>query len=274
MPRFQYSLNSSTIRPTPILDKIRVAAAAGYTGIELWHDDIEQYLTAGGRIEDIRKALDDQRLAVPTTIYLKGWWDPSAADYAADMELIRERLDRSAIVGARHVVASPPPWKQVDYTQLAEQYRALLELGRSHGVRPAFEYLGFVEEVNSIGKALRVLDGAQHPDACIVLDPFHDFRGGAGHEDIARLRAGQIAVSHFDDAPASPPAAQQHDPDRVMPGEGCIHLTRYVELLAQTGYDGFISLELFREDLWRQDPLEVAKTGLEKMRAICEGAPE
>lgn len=270
MPRFQYSLNSSTIKPTPILDKIRVAAAAGYTGIELWHDDIEQYLGNGGRIEDISTALHEHGLAVPTTIYLKGWWDPEAADYAADMDLIRQRLERSAAVGARHVVASPPPWKEVDYPRLADQYRSLLELGRSHGVRPAFEYLGFVDEVNSIAKALRVLDGANDADACIVLDPFHDFRGGAGHEDIARLSANRIAVSHFDDAPASPPAAQQHDPDRVMPGEGCINLKRYLELLSQTGYDGFVSLELFREDLWQQDPLQVARMGLEKMRALCE----
>lgn len=270
MPRFRYSLNASTIRPTPLLEKIRIAAAAGYEGIELWHDDIERYLENGGRITEVRRALDDSGLAVPTTIYLKGWWDPAAPDYAADMDLIRRRLEQAATLGARHVVASPPGGKEVDYPLLARQYRALLEMGISFGVKPAFEYLGFVDEVNSIGKAIRVLEGAQHPDAGIVLDPFHDFRGGAGHEDIARLRASQIAVSHFDDAPASPPPPQQHDPDRVMPGDGCINLKRYVQLLHQTGYDRFVSLELFREDLWRQDPLKVARTGLEKMRAVCE----
>ena len=270
MPGFRYSLNASTIRPTPLLEKIRVAADAGYEGIELWHDDIEGYLGSGGRIAEVRRALDDRGLVIPTTIYLKGWWDPSAPDYAADMDVIRRRLEHSAALGARHVVASPPGWKNVDYPLLARQYRALLELGLSFGVKPAFEYLGFVDEVNSIARAIRVLDGAQHPDATIVLDPFHDFRGGAGHEDIARLRADQIAVSHFDDAPATPPAAQQHDPDRVMPGDGCINLRRYLHLLQHTGYDRFVSLELFREDLWRQDPLQVARTGLAKMRAMCE----
>jgi 2-keto-myo-inositol isomerase len=53
-----------------------------------------------------------------------------------------------------------------------------------------------------------------------------------------------------------------------MPGEGVINLQRFCE---QIGYTGFISLELFREDLWQKDPLQVARTGLEKMRRVCEG---
>jgi sugar phosphate isomerase/epimerase len=270
MPPFRYSLNSSTIRPTPILEKVRVAAQAGYEAIELWHDDIESYLGGGGSLRDLRKALDDRGLAVPTTIYLKGWWDPEAPDYRASMTEVRRRLEQAAALGAAHTIASPPPGK-ANYALLARQYADLLDLGLSFGVRPAFEYLGFVEDVNSIAKGLRVMRESEHPDATIVLDPFHDYRGGAGHEDIARLRAAQIAVSHFDDAPADPPPHTQHDKDRVMPGEGAIDLKRYVALLKQVGYDRYVSLELFREDLWRRDPLEVAKVGLEKMRAACEG---
>jgi len=269
MPRFRYSLNSSTIKPTPILDKIRIAAEVGYGAIELWHDDIDRHLETGGSLEEIRRELDAGGLAVPTTIFLKGWWDPNAEGYEAAMTEVRRRLEQSQAVGAPHAVASPPPGA-ADYDQLAQEYARLIDIGLEYGVRPAFEYLGFAEEVTSIAKALRVIEGSGHPQACIVVDPFHDFRGGAGHEGIAKLRADQIAVSHFDDAPADPPAHQQHDPDRVMPGDGVIDLPRYVSLLEQVGYDRWISLELFREDLWQSDPREVAREGLERMRRICE----
>ena len=272
MHPFRYSLNSSTIKPAPILEKIRIAAEVGYEAIELWHDDVELHLSGGGTVEEIRAAVDDHGLAVPTTIYLKGWWDPNAPDYAQAMDEIRRRLDQAAALGAPFSVASPPPWKDVDYDLTAQQYRDLIELGLARGVRPAFEYLGFADEVNSIAKALRVIAGSEHPQAAIVIDPFHDFRGGAGHDDIARLRADQIAVSHFNDAPASPPWNEQHDPDRVMPGDGIIDLPHYLSLLAATGYDRFLSLELFREDLWARDPEEVAREGLEKMKAVCEAA--
>ena len=65
-----------------------------------------------------------------------------------------------------------------------------------------------------------------------------------------------------------PPREQQHDADRVMPGDGVFDLRRYVALLRQVGYNRFLSLELFRPDLWARDPREVAQMGLEKMRAV------
>ena len=55
-----------------------------------------------------------------------------------------------------------------------------------------------------------------------------------------------------------------------MPGDGISDLKQDCDLLRQIGYDGFVSLELFREDLWQQDPLEVATVGLEKMKAAAE----
>jgi sugar phosphate isomerase/epimerase len=246
MPPFRYSLNSSTIRPTPILDKIRIAAAAGYEAIELWHDDIDLFLQRGGTLRDIRRALDDHGLVVPTTIMLKGWCEPDGPAYKAGLAECRRRLDQAAAVGALHAIAGPPHGP-VDFALAGRRYRELLELGLTCGVRPAMEYLGFVQEVNSIGAARRIMRESGCPQATIVLDPFH-----------------------FDDAPASPPPPQQRDPDRVMPGDGIIPLKRFVALLRQIGYDRWISLELFREDLWQQDPLEVARVGLAKMRAVCE----
>ena len=73
MGDFLYCLNSSTIKPTPILEKIAIAGEVGYSAIELWHDDIDAYLATGGQLADIQKALESQGLQVPTTIFLKGW---------------------------------------------------------------------------------------------------------------------------------------------------------------------------------------------------------
>lgn len=272
MPSFQYSLNSSTLKPTPILEKIRVAAAAGYSGIELWHADIDLHLEQGGSIAEIRQAIDDSGLQVPTTVMLKGWCEPDGPADVEGMAECRRRMEHAVILGARHAVAGPPH-SGVNFDLAAQRYARLLDIGIELGVRPAMEYLGFAQEVHSIADALRIMEGSGHPEATIVLDPFHDFRGGGGHDDIARLRPEQIAVCHFDDAPANPPASEQRDPDRVMPGEGVIDLPKFVRLLNQIGYTGFISLELFREDLWQQDPLEVAKQGLAAMQAICEQAP-
>jgi 2-keto-myo-inositol isomerase len=55
-----------------------------------------------------------------------------------------------------------------------------------------------------------------------------------------------------------------------MPGQGHLDLRRMLKLLKQVGYNRWLSLELFREDLWAQDPRTVARQGLEAMRAVVE----
>ena len=269
MSNFQYSLNSSTIKPTPILNKIRIAGEVGYTGIELWHDDIDAYLADGGTIADIRKSLDDHGLAVPTTIYLGDWFDTTGSEYDKAIEICKRRIQQAAEVGAPYIIAGPPGGK-ADYDLGAMHYRELLQIGGDFGVKPSMEFLGFVEQLNTIEDALEVMTKSGHPDASTVLDPFHIQRGGGSVESISKLTAEQIAVAHFMDTVGEPPREQQHDPDRVMPGDGIFDLNRYLELLRQIGYRRFLSLELFREDLWAQDPRDVAATGLEKMRAVVE----
>lgn len=270
MTKLKYSLNASTIRPTPILDKIKIAGETGYAAIELWHDEIDQHLAQGGTLDDLKKALSDHGLAVPTTIYLAGWFDATGDEYAQAIDECKRRMAQAVELGAPHIIAGPPPGV-ADYDLGAQHYRDLLEIGDAMGVKPAMEFLGFVEQLNTIEDALEVMQKSGHADATTVIDPFHIFRGGGSVESISRLSADQIAVSHFNDVVSDPPRAEQHDKDRVMPGDGIFDLKRYVELLGETGYDGFLSLELFREDLWTQDPREVARVGLDKMRAVVEG---
>jgi 2-keto-myo-inositol isomerase len=269
MSQLKYCLNASTIRTTPVLKQIEVAAKAGYGAIELWHEHLDQHVAAGGTIEEVRHALDDHELVVPTTIYLKGWFETPEEEIGPVWSECRRRMEQAAILGAPYAIASPPPG-MADYELGAERYRQLMETGESIGVFPVMEFLGFVEDLNTIEKALQVMEDCGDERATTVLDPFHVFRGGGDLESIALLQESQIAISHFNDAPAEPPREQQHDPDRVFPGEGHLDLHRYVQLLKGTGYRRWLSLELFREELWAADPLEVAKKGIETMRPYVE----
>ena len=268
---FRYCLNASTIRGTPVARQIEVAQAAGFGAIELWFADTDAAVATGQSLTELRRRLDDAGLAVPTLIYLAGWFDCPDSAWPEVREQCVRRFEQATILGARHVIAGPA----VGRAGLAlgvRRYRELLELGTGIGAVPAMEFLGFAEQYNTIESALEVVELAQHPAGSVVVDPFHIFRGGGRVESLARLSGGQIAISHFNDAPAAPARKQQHDADRVWPGTGHLDLRRYLQLLHGTGYNGWLSLELFREDLWRRDPLAVAREGLERMRTVVEAA--
>ena len=59
---FKFCLNTSTIKPQPVLEKIRLAGEAGFAGVELWINDIYEHVGRGGDVSDIEKALDETAL--------------------------------------------------------------------------------------------------------------------------------------------------------------------------------------------------------------------
>ncbi len=183
MSGFRYSLNSSTIKTTPILQKIEVAAQAGYEGIELWHDDMDQFVASGGTLPQLRSALDAHGLAVPTTIHLKQWFQTEGSEYQTALDDAHRKFEQAAAVGAKCVVAGPPR-ESANRELGARHYHELLEIGRQYGVRPAFEYLGFVDDIKTIEDAIEIIERSGHPDACIVLDPFHCYVGGGPIESF------------------------------------------------------------------------------------------
>ena len=48
-----YCLNTSTIKPQTLMDKIKSAGNAGYDGIELWLNDVWEFVARGGEVSDI-----------------------------------------------------------------------------------------------------------------------------------------------------------------------------------------------------------------------------
>ena len=260
-----YCLNSSTIRPAPLMEKIRIAAKVGYDAIELWTDDLDAYVTAGGRLGDVQQALSDGGLAVPTVIALHGWLGSTGAEHAAAVVEAARRMEQAVAVGAARIIASPP-LEACDLSCAGDQYRELLELGDRIGIAPAIEFLGFVASVFTAEQAWQICVDADHPHASVVMDPFHMLRGGGDIASISLIPGERVAIWHWNDLPAQPPAREQSDADRVMPGDGVAPLEQIEKLARGAGYAGAVSLELFNEAYWAGDAEQVAALGLRKMR--------
>jgi len=262
----QYCLNASTIRPASLMEKIRIAGQTGYKAIELWNDDLTAHEESGGSLKDVKQALSDHGLAVPTVIAMHGWLGSEGAAHAQALEEARRKMEQALQVGAQYAIASPP-MEPFDLRRGGADYRELLEIGKEIGVRPAMEYLGFMKSVYTIEQAWQIAQDADHPDSCMIMDPFHILRGGGPIESIALIPADKVAIWHWNDAPDSKPFSEQSDADRVMPGDGVGPLKEIERLALAQGYEGYVSLELFSEALWQQDPTDVARLGMEKMQA-------
>jgi len=269
MSDFVYCLNTSTIRPTPLLEKIRVAKRAGYQAIEPWNDEIDAYLEQGGTITELKNALADSDLKVVSVIALHSWATTEGDAYLKALEECRRRMEQAAHLSSPYIVASPPQ-EVVDLERTTARFKELMSIGRSFGVIPTMEFLGFVDGIKSVASAWAIAEGTGDSGATVVADVFHMIRGGGSIDDLLLLSGDRLANFHINDVPAEPDPLTQTDYDRVMLGEGIADLPKVIANLRQIGYHGPLSLELFNRDLWEADPELVVKRGLDRMRALVE----
>ena len=275
---FGYCLNTSTIRGhnLSITEEIDTAAEAGYRAIEPWIGKIDAYVDQGGSLKDLAKRIRDHGMTVESSIGFAQWIVDDDARRTKAMEAAKRDMDRVAQIGGTRM-AAPAAGAQdrtdVDLMKAAERYRALCELGDQMGVVPQVEVWGFSKTLTKLSQAVFVAVESGHPKACVLADVYHLHKGGSDYRGLNLLSPGSMHVMHMNDYPADPPRERITDKDRIYPGDGAAPLRDILRTLHAIGYRGWLSLELFNENYWKQhDALTVAETGLKKMREAVQKA--
>lgn len=272
---FGYCFNTSTIRgqEVGIVRAVEIASAAGYHGIEPWINELDKYVKDGGALADLRKRISDQGLTVESAIGFAKWIANDDAERHAGMEEAKRTMDLVKQIGGSRIAAPPVGGHDKpgpDLATAAARYRSLLELGEKMDVVPQVEVWGFSKSLSKLGETAYVALESRHPEACMLLDVYHLHKGGSGFTGLKLLSGTGLHVFHMNDYPSEPGQAEITDAHRVYPGDGVAPLKAILRDLEANGFRGMLSLELFNRDYWKQDPLSVARTGLDKMRAVVQ----
>ncbi len=271
---FRFCLNTATIRghKLGIVKEVEITAQAGFNGIEPWVDSIQEYVKGGGSLKDLRQRIVDAGLTVEGAIGFPEWIVDDDARRAKGMERAKVEMDLMLQIGAIRFAAPPAGatgLPKLDLLKVAERYRALLELGDQIGIVPMLELWGFSKNLNHLGECVLAAMETGHPKACVLADVFHLHKGGSDFRGMRLLGPDTIPVMHMNDFPIDPPADKIDDSFRIFPGDGSAPLFDILTALHKTGGTKVLSLELFNRTYWTQKPLEVATTGLAKMKAVA-----
>ena len=261
---------SSVVAEMPLARSVAYAAAkAGYDAVEPWVRDIDKCVASGGSLEDLRKRIADAGLVVPSAVSFFRWLFSTGEEWTQALEQAKHAMARVRAIGGTGIVAPPAgPDQPLDIPDAGRRYRELIRIGEPFGIMPYVELWGFRKTVNRLGQCAGIAIEAHHRQAGIVPDVYHLYKGGSGFDTIRHLSGRFIHIFHFNDVPAGLSRETIRDQDRVWPGDGIVPLTQILEDLRTIGYNGMLSLELFNRDYWKLDPVEAAKTGIEKMRAV------
>jgi sugar phosphate isomerase/epimerase len=259
-------LNPATLRQGLSLDElIDVAGGAGFAGIEARVTAAQEYVAARGLA-----ALKDRLAAAGLGIASCGYAAPLRApadEFERALAAAPAACELAVALGAKGGAVVLPPRQGEGFTvtraETVERIGRLAQLAAGYGLDLYLEFLGlhFPDDftwTKTLGDALDIADEVGLPNVGALIDSYHWHLGGSRPEDLARLRPGRPILVHINDSPPGD-VMTLTDAMRVLPGEGVIDLPAWLRAIRDaSGYDGFVSLELFNEELRAMEPAAAA----------------
>jgi sugar phosphate isomerase/epimerase len=109
------------------------------------------------------------------------------------------------------------------------------------------------------------------PNVGLTLDAWHWHHAGATVADILAAGKSRIVTVHVSDSAKLAPQ-DVRDNQRLMPGEGVIHLVEFFQALKQVGYEDGVSPEPLGRIPPEMTAEEGARLGLETTLAVMRKA--
>jgi 2-keto-myo-inositol isomerase len=200
-------------------------------------------------------------------------WEPSP-NRAAALDNLKRRCEMYASMGLDRVYSPTTCARKItedDYKAGVDNMREAGEIAKQFKMSLRIEFLRSSTFISTLPTILKMTREAAHPNIAPMLDFYHFWSGLNKFEDLDLLRPGEIAHVHFQDVPDIPRELLDLQ-TRIIPGDGVSPLTGILRKLAEKGYAGPLSVELFLPKFQQADPYELAREIRTKSEAVMRQA--
>ncbi|AZO01027.1 3-keto-5-aminohexanoate cleavage protein [Mesorhizobium sp. M9A.F.Ca.ET.002.03.1.2] len=228
-------------------EKLAAIAAAGFDGVEIFEND---FLAFDGTPDEVGRMVRDHGLEI--TLFqpfrdFEGLPEPQrtrAFDRAERKFDLMQELGTDLML----VCSSVSPVSLGGIDRAAADFHELGERAAKRSLRVGYEALAWGRHVNDHRDAWEVVRRAAHPNIGLILDSFHTLARKIELSSIRSIPSDKIFIVQLADAPLI-------DMDllywsrhfRNMPGEGDLSVREFMQAVAATGYNSYISLEIFND---------------------------
>jgi sugar phosphate isomerase/epimerase len=258
-----------TTKAFGLREAVEATAAAGLPAVGLWRDRVAQ--------EGVEKAamlLRDCGLRVSSLC--RGGFLTGIDDGAVALDDNRRAIDEAATLGAPELVMVMGGVPDRDLpgarARMSERLAALVPYAAERDVRMALEPLHpmFCADravISTLGQALKLAE--PHPAATVgvVIDTFHVWWDPELATSVAAAGA-QGRISSFQVCDWLVPMAADPLVSRGMMGDGVIDFASIATLVADSGYQGDVEVEIFNEAVWATDGYTVIETMKQRFRDL------
>jgi sugar phosphate isomerase/epimerase len=239
-------------------DRCAQAARVGFSGIGLWHADLEHILETR-TLGEIAELLDRYGLRHLELEFLSHWFLDAGDERRRASDRLRALLWRAAAaLPAHHVKVGNIFGTPCELDTLIERFSELCaDAAEHHDARVVYEFMPPDVNVHDLATALAVVEGADAPNGALAIDTWHMAKLGIAPDDLRTVPArhlGWIELSdgQWEDLPDPVDETINH---RELPGEGEFPIREYVAAARGAGYGGPWGVEVLSERL-RALPIE------------------
>ena len=242
-------------------------AKAGIKNVEISDRILDDFLKTDSMAAAKSLITDNGLTMVSGATVLQDFWNKNAG-FPAQLENWKKRCEQFATLGSTKIYCPSTTnrmIKEEDYKTVPDAIREAGDVAKQFNLVGMIEFARSSTLISTLTTSLKVIREAGHPNVHPMLDTYHFWSGMGKFEDLDLLKPGELAHVHFNDTPDLPRELLGQT-TRVIPGDGVAPMVKILKKLAEKGYDGALSVELFIPELQGGDPQEVAT----QIRTKCE----
>jgi sugar phosphate isomerase/epimerase len=240
-------------------DRCAEARKVGFSGIGIWHADLQHVLETRGLVE-MKTAFDDNGLRYLELEFLMDWFvDPGDPRREASDEMRKLLFEAAAAFGAHRIKVGNIPGTPCELPQLTERFAELCaDAARHTDAKVVYEFMPFDVNVRTVDAAVTVVGGAGAANGGVAIDTWHMSKLGIAPDELRRIPPQYLSWIELSDGQLE----NMDDPidevvnHRQLPGEGEFDLRAYIAVCEDCGYAGPWGVEVLSEDL-RNNPIDV-----------------
>jgi sugar phosphate isomerase/epimerase len=245
---------------------------AGIKYVELIPQLLDEFLKTE-TLPVARRVLADLGLTPVCCTCGAGIWDPNP-NRATALENMKRRCEMLSALGLPRTYATTTTTQKFtadDYKTGVANMREAGEIAKQFNMVVMAEFVRTSTFISTLPTLLKMTREAAHANMHPMLDCYHFWSGNNKLEDLDLLKPGEIAHVHFQDVPDMPRELFDNT-TRIIPGDGVSPLVKILRKLADKGYAGQLSVELFAPKFQQADPFELAKEIRQKAEAVMRQA--
>ena len=260
------SLNHVTIRPASSADRFEFTKKAGYSGVELWMDEVREYAKGHGGLDSVLELLRHYNLRFDQSLMLRECFSPAHVKERDKFLKEAEGIFQETRHLGGKVILTGTTFGPANLREAPKLFGELCDLAGSFNLDLALEFIGWAETIKDIRTALEIVNKASRKNGGVLYDTYHHYFGGSSFKDLEELPLELIFAVHVVDAKKmNLPVMEISRKHRLFPGKGDIPVADYLRILHDKGYKSFFTLEIFNEAYWKRPGLEIAREGFESM---------